>query len=79
MVVGRQGRLVIPAEIRRELSIEAGDELIALNDEGELHLLTHAQLVKRLQCLFAHIPKGVSLADELISERREEARREGDA
>ncbi|TAK26103.1 MAG: AbrB/MazE/SpoVT family DNA-binding domain-containing protein [Chloroflexota bacterium] len=76
--MGRQGRIVIPAEIRRELAIEPGDKLIALNDDGELHLLTHAQLVKRLQDLFAHIPKGVSLADELISERREEARHEDD-
>jgi AbrB family looped-hinge helix DNA binding protein len=76
LVVGRQGRLVIPAQIRRELSIGPGDELIALVDDGELLLLTPKQLVKRLQQLFSHIPKGVSLADELIAERREEARRE---
>jgi hypothetical protein len=34
-----------------------------------------AVLRRLLQC-FAHIPAGVSLADELISERRAESRRE---
>jgi hypothetical protein len=29
-----------------------------------------------MQALFAHIPRDVSLVDELIAERREEARRE---
>jgi hypothetical protein len=32
--------------------------------------------LQRLRQRFAHIPAGVSLADELISERRAEARRE---
>lgn len=78
VVVGRQGRIVIPTQIRRELSIEPGDELIAFVDEGELLLLTPKQLITRIQALFSHIPPGVSLADELIAERREEARREAE-
>jgi hypothetical protein len=32
-------------------------------------------VLQRLRQRFAHIPPGVSLADELISERRAEARR----
>jgi hypothetical protein len=32
-------------------------------------------VLQRLRQRFAHIPAGVSLADELISERRAEARR----
>jgi hypothetical protein len=33
-------------------------------------------VLQRLRWRFAHIPSEVSLADELISERRDEARRE---
>ncbi len=32
--------------------------------------------IQRLRQRFAHLPAGVSLADELIAERRDEARRE---
>jgi hypothetical protein len=33
-------------------------------------------IVRRLKARFAHLPPGVSLADELIAERRQEASRE---
>ena len=75
-MIGRQGRIVIPAEIRRELALKEGDELIALVEQGELLLLTRDQLWARLRAAFANVPAGVSLADELVAERREEARRE---
>jgi hypothetical protein len=35
------------------------------------------EAMQRLHQRFAHIPAGVSLADELLSERRAEAEREG--
>lgn len=76
VVVGRQGRIVIPAEIRRELALREGDELVALVEDGGLLLLSRAQLWARLRAAFANVPEGVSLADELIAERRAEARRE---
>ncbi len=33
-------------------------------------------IVRRLRARYAHLPPGVSLADELIAERRQEATRE---
>jgi AbrB family looped-hinge helix DNA binding protein len=79
VVLGRQGRIVIPAEIRRELALREGDELVALVDAGELLLLTREQLWARLRGAFKNVPAGVSLADELIAERREETRRDDPA
>lgn len=74
--VGPQGRLVIPADIRRKLGISPGDVLIAMVEDGRLVLEKRETVLQRLRQRFAHIPPGVSLADELISERRAEAGRE---
>jgi len=76
VAVGPQGRLVIPAEIRRELGFSPGDVLIAIVENGRLVLQKREAVLQRLRQRFAHIPTGVSLADELISERRTESRRE---
>lgn len=74
--IGAQGRIVIPAELRKELGIQPGEQLIARAEDGRLVLERRDAILARLQALFAHIPAGVSLADELIAERRAEARRE---
>jgi len=42
--------------------------------QGRLALEEREAVLQRLRQRFAHIPAGVSLADELISERRAEAR-----
>lgn len=76
VAVGPQGRLVVPAEIRRELGFAPGDVLIATVEDGRLVLQKRETVLRRLRQRFAHIPPGVSLADELIAERRAEARRE---
>ena len=74
--VGPQGRLVIPSDIRRKLGIAPGDVLVAMVEDGRLVLEKRETVLQRLRQRFAHIPPGVSLADELISERRAESRRE---
>ena len=77
--VGPQGRLVIPASIRREMGIAPGEILIARTKNGQLVLEKPDQVLARLKETFANVPSDVSLADELITERREEAHRESDA
>jgi AbrB family looped-hinge helix DNA binding protein len=74
--LGPQGRLVIPAKLRQMLCVEPGDNLLARVDDGQL-ILEKAETVKRrLKARFAGIPKGKSLAAELLMERREEAKRD---
>ncbi len=74
--VGPQGRLVVPARLRRKLGIESGDLLVARAEGDRLVLERRDTILARLQGRFAHIPSDVSLADELIAERRREAARE---
>lgn len=75
--IGSAGRFVIPAEFREALGIHAGDEVVLVLDPGEIRLMTTRQAVKRAQALVRQRSRGqVSLADELVAERREEARRE---
>lgn len=71
--VGAQGRLVIPVGLRKALQLKPGDRLVA-RQVGDALLLERREAVqKRLQDRFRHIPDDVSLVDELLSERREEA------
>ncbi len=75
VTVGPQGRLVIPAELRREMSISSGDVLLAAVEGQRLVLEKWESVLERVKRRFSQIPAGVSLADELIAERRAEARR----
>lgn len=74
--LGAQGRLVIPAAMRKALHLKPGDRLVVRQVGESLVLERRETVVKRLQGLFAHIPDDVSLVDELIESRREEAARE---
>ena len=75
--VSMQGRLVIPAPLRKELEIRAGDTLVAHLEEGRVVLEKRENIRERVRKRFADVPKDPNLADELILERREEARKEG--
>lgn len=74
--LGDRGRIVLPATVREQLNLKEGDRLVlTLETDGSLRLTNLRELVKKAQGLFQDI-KGVSLASELIQERREEALRE---
>jgi AbrB family looped-hinge helix DNA binding protein len=67
------GRVVIPAEYRQVLGLQVGDELILHLEDGEVHIFTPQQAIKRAQDLMSpYLQEGRSLADELIAERRME-------
>jgi AbrB family looped-hinge helix DNA binding protein len=74
--VGAQGRLVIPAALRKALGLKPGDRLIARQEGESLVLERREAIEQRLQDRFRHIPREVSLVDELIAERRAEAAKE---
>ncbi len=70
------GRLVIPAKYRKALGIKPGDEVLLSLEDGEIRVVSTRQAVARAQTLVRrYIPKGRSLSEELIKERREEAAR----
>ena len=74
--LGPQGRVVIPAPLRRLLGFEAGDTLVARLEDGRLILEKRETIKRRLKARFARLPIEKSLASELLAERREEAERE---
>lgn len=76
--VGPQGRIVIPAALRRDLAIGEGDRLLARAEEGRLVLEKREAVLARLRKLAEVVPPDVDLADELIRDRRAEARREAE-
>jgi AbrB family looped-hinge helix DNA binding protein len=76
VTVGPQGRLVVPATLRRRLGIEAGDVLIASAQQDRLVLERRDAILSRVRQRLAVVPDDVSMVNELIAERRDEAKRE---
>jgi AbrB family looped-hinge helix DNA binding protein len=75
--VGEKGRIVIPADIREAMGIRVGDSVEMHFKDYELRVSTRRARIRRAQEWARKvIPPGVSLADELIAERREAAKHE---
>lgn len=70
------GRLLIPAALRQKLGLTAGSEMVIDEADGILHIQTREGAVRNIQKYFAQFSDGKSWSQELISERRVEARRE---
>lgn len=78
VTLGDRGRLVLPASLRRSLGLQPGDRLILTVDpEGSIRVVSAREQSRRLLGVYRNVAPGRSLAEELIAERREEARREG--
>jgi AbrB family looped-hinge helix DNA binding protein len=75
--VSQNGRIVIPASFREALGINEGDEVVMRLDDKELRISTKRLRLQRAQeRARRYVKPGISLADELIAERRGEAKRE---
>jgi antitoxin PrlF len=71
------GRVVIPAEFRRALGLEEGDEVILRLVDSELRITGRSEAIRKAQAVVRkHVRRGKSLVQELIRERRREAARE---
>ena len=76
--LGAQGRIVLPAEIRKALGLHQGQRLVAYMEDGRAVLETPENILTRIQAEFASArrKRKVSAVDELLAERRAEAARE---
>lgn len=69
---------MIPAEFRRDLGLVPGAVVvISETEEGDLRITTPAAGLRRARALVRpYVEPGVSLAEELLAERRREGARE---
>lgn len=70
VILGKQGRLVIPADVRLALGLAPGDRL-HLHVAGQRLVLERQQdAVAELRGMASKVPQARSLVDELLAERR---------
>lgn len=74
IAIGQNGRIVIPTAMRKALGLQEGQRLLLRLENQCIIMEKSADIVLKLQNRFRKIP--VSLADELIQERRQEAAKE---
>jgi antitoxin PrlF len=68
------GRIQLPVDVRRALSLSDGDTVLIEVVDGEVHLRPVRAAIKRMQEIMRpYIIEGVSVVDELIADRRREA------
>jgi len=70
IVLGKQGRLVIPAEVRAALGLVPGDRLHLHVAGPRLVLERQHDAVAELRALGRDVPKARSFVEELLAERR---------
>ena len=72
--LGSDGRIVLPAVVRRALGLRPGDQLIVEVEGREIRLVTVAEAARRAQELVRrYVDPGESLAESLVAERRRES------
>lgn len=78
--MGRQGRVVVPVEVREALGLKPGSVLTFTVSQGSVVVTTPRGAARELQKLFATVPRagGPLASEELIEERRVEATRESE-
>ncbi len=77
--MGRDGRVLIPVELRRILDLAEGTPLVARIEQDRLILERPDALLQRAKARFASLPEGVRLPDELLTDRCGESGRERDS
>lgn len=75
--LSREGRVLIPAEVRAAMGLSAGVHLSLAIQDGEIRLFDRAHALQRARDIARKYKKpGESVVDELLNERRAEAGRE---
>lgn len=67
------GRVLIPANLRKELGYKPGDTFVLRSINGELRLVSLEKTIANIQAEFKkYIQPGVSVVDEFLQMRQEE-------
>jgi len=72
--IGKSGRMVVPAKMRKALKIKVGDEIVMRLEDNSIRMIPLLQAVNLAQkAVRRYVPQDVSLVDDLILARRQEA------
>src|SRR5947209_4764306 len=75
--IGSDGRVMLPAALRKDLQLAPGEELVVSRDEDGIHLRTLRMALDHARRLVAqYIPPEADLVAELRAGRQAEAARE---
>lgn len=75
--MSKEGRVLIPAELRNALGLQAEEPLRVYVVDGELRIVSRREGIRKAQAIVAKYKQpGVSVVDEFIAERRAEAERD---
>ncbi len=78
--LGKGGRVIIPTAFRKNLHLETGDDIILHMEDNLIYLTTAEQALRTLQNKVKNYinttGQDISLTDELITMRRNEAKYE---
>ncbi len=75
--MSKEGRVLIPVELRKALGLKPDEPLNIYAVDGELRIVSRMQGIRRAQAIMAKYKKpGENMVDDFIREKREEAARE---
>jgi AbrB family looped-hinge helix DNA binding protein len=78
IVVGDRGRVVLPSEVRLELGLKPGSKLLLSTEkDGSLRLRPYRSVADQNRGMLVGVaPVSEPMVEELLAERRQEAKRE---
>lgn len=76
VVMKSDGRVLVPAAVRREFGAQPDEPLVVHVADGRLVLERRADVLRRAQERFANLGPQIDLVDELLAERRAEVERD---
>jgi AbrB family looped-hinge helix DNA binding protein len=75
--MSKEGRVLIPVELRRALDLKPDEPLNVYEKDGELRIVSRLQGIRKAQAIMAKYKRpGESVVDDFIREKRDEAARE---
>lgn len=75
--IAENGRMVLPASVREALGVRKGGDIVLTLDERGVTLRSLDQTIREVQQLAKkYFPRGKSVVDEFLAERRAEAEHE---
>ena len=77
VVLGENGRIVLPAAMRKRFGLKTGDRLTVIEEDNSIRLLSMQMALDEVRAsIIAKRGSLQGILKEFLEERREEARRE---